>query len=120
VARSFSPSIRKDARRLLTTISSTAQNTGSGDSQQIDALKRRLVAAIKVFKEVQGRDGSVSVDFGVKGGELDGGTISCFHSLKLITTMTFHSLCLHGHAHVCVPAGKPILYHILLAFCLTR
>jgi hypothetical protein len=45
----------------------------AGGRPEIAALKQRLVAAVRVFKAVQARDGAVSVDFGVKGGELDGG-----------------------------------------------
>jgi len=52
-----------------------AQAGATMDShEQIVGLKERLVAAVKTFKMVQERDGSVSVDFGVKGGELDGDT----------------------------------------------
>ena len=50
-----------------------AVGTAVGTRPEIAVLKRRLVAAIRVFKAVQARDGAVSVDFGVKGGELDGG-----------------------------------------------
>ena len=69
------------ARRLcapppaLSPTVSKAQAGATMDShEQIVELKERLVAAVKTFKMVQERDGSVSVDFGVKGGELDGDT----------------------------------------------
>ena len=65
-------------RRRALTIRATEHTAGRaneavGARPEIAALKQRLVAAIRVFKAVQARDGAVSVDFGVKGGELDGG-----------------------------------------------
>jgi len=56
----------------------TAPRAGDGDAAggarpEIAALKQRLVEAVRAFKAVQARDGAVSVDFGVGGGELDGG-----------------------------------------------
>ena len=73
-------------RRVLPTTSHrsrvltiTANEKKEGGVEEVDgvkeiaALKQRLVAAVRVFKAVQARDGAVSVDFGVKGGELDGG-----------------------------------------------
>lgn len=40
-------------------------------SSEANTLKRELLDAVAKFKELQDRDGKVSVDFGVRGGELD-------------------------------------------------
>jgi hypothetical protein len=49
-------------------------NRGSGSSQAMPAasqLKKELVERITEFREFKERDGDVSIDFGVKGGELN-------------------------------------------------
>lgn len=53
------------------TSGATANNRDVGESSTRSSLKTELLNAIRVFDAIQERDGKVSVDFGVKGGELD-------------------------------------------------
>ena len=58
---------------LTTKLSSSTLNNDDDDAaiQQPSKLKNALLTAIREFKTIQDIDGQVSVDFGVKGGELN-------------------------------------------------
>mmetsp|Transcript_13640 Transcript_13640/g.27795 ORF Transcript_13640/g.27795 Transcript_13640/m.27795 type:complete len:326 (-) Transcript_13640:93-1070(-) len=72
LSRLISPAlpISKNFRSFSSTRSSESSECSSPDNQT-SALKKELLTNIKNLRSLQERDGDFSIDFGVKGGELD-------------------------------------------------
>ena len=55
----------------LASSASSSSNSFGGQTKDVDKLKQTLIETIAQFRELKERDGDVSIDFGVKGGELN-------------------------------------------------
>lgn len=58
-------------RKCPTTFSTFGLKASNLESSNVKELKQKLIKTIADFKYLKKRDGDVSIDFGVKGGELD-------------------------------------------------
>lgn len=63
------PVLSSASKSTLFSSSSSTEN-----SNIIDNLKDKLLESIQILREIQERDGDISIDFGVKGGELNATT----------------------------------------------